>query len=273
MKKKLGICLSGGGARGAYQIAVLKVLQEAGILDDIHAISGSSVGSLNAVLLAMKDLTIAENLWLSMDKDSLFSEEQNFIKKMFKEGKAFVFKGYYNTQRFEELIDNTVQYDAVYNNDIYVSTSHVGDENVTIAELLSLNVRNMFDKENHTRYPLLRELTQEDIKKTLLASCAIPVFFKPVVINNETYYDGGVLDNTPITPLINAGCEEIIVIDLFRLKMKKTSDDKNITIHTITPSRSLSGILNFSNKQMHRRFEIGKKDAEKFIQKYKPEDH
>jgi NTE family protein len=265
--KKLGICLSGGGARGAYQIGVIKALKEAGFLDHVHAISGASVGSLNACLLAMDDINVAENLWLSMDKDSVFKEEQSFIKKLFHEGKEIVYKGYYNTKRFETMIENTIQYDAIYNNDIYVSISHVGDDEASLTELLSVNLRNMFDDVVHTKYVNLKTLDKDDIKKTLMASCAIPVIFKPVVINGETYYDGGVLDNRPIKPLLDAGCDEIILIDLFRFRFKK-KEEKKANVLTISPSRSLSGIMNFSNKQMHRRFELGEKDAKKFLESY-----
>ncbi|MFP4286980.1 MAG: patatin-like phospholipase family protein [Candidatus Izemoplasmataceae bacterium] len=266
--KKLGICLSGGGARGAYQIGVIKALKEAGLLENIHAISGASVGSLNACLLAMNDIEIAENLWLSMDKDSVFNEEQSFIKKLFSEGKDLVLHGYYNTKRFETMIENTIDYDAIYNHDIYISISHVGDDDASIGELLSINLRNLFDDVVHTRYVNLKTLDKEDIKKTLMASCAIPVIFKPVIIGHETFYDGGVLDNRPIKPLIDAGCEEIILIDLFRFRFKK-KEEKQVQVHTISPSRSLSGIMNFSNKHMKRRFEIGEKDAKKFIELYK----
>lgn len=266
--KKLGICFSGGGARGAYQIGVIKALKEAGLLDNIHAISGSSVGSLNACLFAMNDMKVAENLWLSMDKDAVFKEEQSFIKKLFKEGKELIYKGYYNTKRFETMIENTIVYDEIYKNDIYVSISHVGDDDASLSELLSINVRNLFDDVTHTRYVNLKTLSKEDIKKTLMASCAIPVIFKPVVINGETFYDGGVLDNRPIKPLLDAGCDEIILIDLFRFRFKK-KEERSAKVHTISPSRSLSGIMNFSNKHMQRRFELGRKDAMKFIDHYK----
>ena len=49
--KKIGIALSGGGARGAYQIGVWKALKEHGIDTKISAYAGASVGSLNAFLI------------------------------------------------------------------------------------------------------------------------------------------------------------------------------------------------------------------------------
>ncbi|TVP95855.1 MAG: patatin-like phospholipase family protein [Acholeplasmatales bacterium] len=268
MKRKLGVALSGGGARGAYQIGVLKTLQEAGMLDDLVAISGSSVGSLNAVLLAMKDLRIAENLWRNEPLDEIFVSDKNVFKRVFEDKLRLPFKGYYKTDKLEAIMDRTIDYDAIYASNVYVTTSHVGNQKVTLAELLSLNIRNMFDDIDHVRYTLLKELDRDTIKKTLMASCAIPVVFKPVVIDNETHYDGGVLDNTPCTPLINHGCTEIILIDLFRFRRKRQKLPHDITVHTIVPSKNLRGILDFRDKSIEHRFQTGIKDAEAFIKKH-----
>ena len=53
---KLGICLSGGGARGAYQIGALIALRDLGIFSDAIAFSGSSIGSINAIFAVCADI-------------------------------------------------------------------------------------------------------------------------------------------------------------------------------------------------------------------------
>lgn len=63
---KLGLVLSGGGAKGAYHVGVIKALQELNIRIDM--LSGASIGALNgAVLLSAKDqglgLAHLEQLW------------------------------------------------------------------------------------------------------------------------------------------------------------------------------------------------------------------
>ena len=62
--KSVGLCLSGGGARGAYEIGVWKALDEAKITNRIYAISGTSVGALNGALMASVSQAEAEKLWL-----------------------------------------------------------------------------------------------------------------------------------------------------------------------------------------------------------------
>jgi len=58
-----GLVLSGGGAKGAYEVGVWKALDDYGITEEIKVISGSSVGALNAALFASTDTKTAEALW------------------------------------------------------------------------------------------------------------------------------------------------------------------------------------------------------------------
>ena len=50
MQQKVGLVLSGGGAKGAYHVGVMQAIQEFGI--SIHQISGASIGALNGAVLA-----------------------------------------------------------------------------------------------------------------------------------------------------------------------------------------------------------------------------
>lgn len=63
--RRIGLVLSGGGAKGAYHIGCLKALRAAGI-DRFDAISGSSVGAINAVLYAAGQLDAAESTWRAL---------------------------------------------------------------------------------------------------------------------------------------------------------------------------------------------------------------
>ena len=54
MENKIGLALGGGGARGSYQIGILRAREEANILQDIHHISGTSIGSINTLMVMAK---------------------------------------------------------------------------------------------------------------------------------------------------------------------------------------------------------------------------
>ena len=60
---KLGLVLDGGGAKGAYQIGVWKAMREFGLERYVTAVSGTSVGGLNAALFVQRDFDLAYHIW------------------------------------------------------------------------------------------------------------------------------------------------------------------------------------------------------------------
>ncbi len=82
---KNGLVLGGGGARGAYQIGVWRALREEAW--PVHIVCGSSVGALNAALVAQGDYDLAAEIWLSLYTGAVLSmeldEEDAEYKKMF----------------------------------------------------------------------------------------------------------------------------------------------------------------------------------------------
>ncbi len=266
-KRRRGIALAGGGARGAYQIGALKALKEAGHLEDIHAVSGSSIGGVNACMLATDALEKAEEIWLSLDEKDLLKNRGNIIRRIFTEGVNLVKNGVYHTDHLQNWLDELIDYERLRERDVYVAVSHVGGAECNLFELMSLNVRDFFEKKGRIRYFNLRHLDEETIKKIIIASCAVPVFFRPVVIDENTYYDGGVLDNTPFKPLIEAGCEEIIVIDLFRVNFGRKKLVDGVPIYHFYPKRHLRGVLNFDSEQIKRRFALGYEETKERLEK------
>jgi predicted acylesterase/phospholipase RssA len=75
--KKIGLVLAGGGAKGAYQIGCWKALKELGIVFD--AIAGTSVGALNAALIAEGDLQKALTLWANISRQMIYRFKSNRV--------------------------------------------------------------------------------------------------------------------------------------------------------------------------------------------------
>ena len=75
---KLGLCLSGGGARGAYQIGACMALKETGILDKIEVFSGTSIGAANAALLATNKIETVKDIWFKMPEETIIKTEHLF---------------------------------------------------------------------------------------------------------------------------------------------------------------------------------------------------
>lgn len=273
--KKVGLALSGGGARGAYQIGVWKAFKEHGIDNEIDAYAGASVGSLNALLFAMDDYELAYDTWMNLEDRELFEASPKQLFKRLREEKFdFVNQGVYNTEKLKQLMDDTINYSLIQGKEVYLSTTLLGSDDGSFFDLIKMNFKHYIKHENRIEYTNITNLGEDKVKKIALASCAIPVAFSPITIGANSYYDGGILDNIPTEPLEEAGCDLIIVIDLFRFstsrfKLRKL-DEKVITIH---PHRSLRGILDFKDKYTKRRFELGYKDgldaAEEIIERIK----
>ncbi len=266
--KKIGLALAGGGARGAYQIGAWKALIELGVAKNISVYSGASVGSLNTVLIAKGDYETAYNTWMNLDKYSLFNMEKQIVKRLFKERMNFINRGVYNTKKLEKLMDEIIDYENIKDKEIYIATTYLGNEKGTFFELLRTNYKHFFKSESQIKYQLLRNLTEDEVRKTMLASCAIPIVFKPVTINHETFFDGGILDNIPYQPLIDAGCDVIIAIDLFKPTFFRKRNVTGVKLILIQPNKSLRGVLDFRNKYIERRLELGYIDTLETVSKY-----
>jgi NTE family protein len=264
---KFGIALAGGGARGAYQVGAWQALLETNTFDLFSVYSGASVGSINASLFAMGNFDLAKETWLSLEKDSLFHVESNLFKRLVHEKMNFFNKGIYDTTKLESMMEDTIDYDLLRQKDVYVATTYLGDNRDKFYDLIKTNYDHYLkNNENLIHYRNLKELNDNEIKLTILASCAIPIAFKPVTIDGKTFYDGGMLDNVPIAPLKEAGCDRILVIDLFRMNYKKYLEMPDPNIRYLNPKHDLYGILDFEPALIRRRFELGYNDMMRFIE-------
>ena len=118
--KGIGLVLAGGGGKGAYQVGVLKVLQEQGLLEDVTAISGASIGAVNAMLYSMNDMERMYQAWNEIDMDTVFDIDLNMLAE-----KRMYFSRNEMLAMFEKYIDmEKIKADF---RDIYVSISRLNE--------------------------------------------------------------------------------------------------------------------------------------------------
>ena len=221
---KFGLVLCGGGAKGAYQIGIWEYLITCGRAKNIGAISGASVGSLNALLIAQGDLEIAKKVWREATPDMIMMQD-----------------------RLQTLIEKSLYaWDAQKTDRIplYACISNVTD-------LPPLERRRLATPD----YVFLSDLSKEDCIKTVLASSAVPVIVQPHKIHGKSYIDGGIADNMPIRPLVLLGYKEILIVhldpknpveDFFFQNAVQDLDISGVTFRHIYPKRSHTPIDFFS---------------------------
>lgn len=176
-KYKVGVALSGGGARGFAHVGALKALDEAGIRPDI--LSGVSAGSAVALLYAAG----------VHPDDMLKIFRHTGFKKMvdFKLGHG----GLFSMDKFVALIMDAIA--PAKNLEDLAIPVRISATDLDLAETF------VFDK--------------GAIGPRLQASCSIPVIFEPVKIDGHYYVDGGVLQNLPART-IRDECETLIGINV-----------------------------------------------------------
>ncbi|MED3396734.1 MULTISPECIES: patatin-like phospholipase family protein [Bacillus cereus group] len=264
--QKVGLVLAGGGGKGAYHIGVWKALNEYGVSDNISAVSGTSVGALNASLFSQGDYRIAETIWSNIQPSQILSldvtrYEKNIISSIYlgsltapllKLIKKVSKIGVFSRSGMLEIIEQ-------YININYISNSTIPCY-ATCCEFGSLK---------ETYFPLKGE-SEKNIISILLATSALPIVFKPEKINGDYYVDGGLKDNIPIEPLYKEGYRNIIVVHCNPDEILSYDPYPDANIIEIVPSQSIGefvdGTLDFTRKGSLYRMKQGYEDAIRILQ-------
>jgi NTE family protein len=191
MARKLALVLSGGGAKGAFQVGVLdELITNRGIKADI--VVGTSTGALQALGVAQDDVPGMLAQWLAIRKDS------DVYKK-----------------RLLGALGGFLGGDAIYNaKPLRQTLERFADEAKLRASGIRLRV-GVCNLGTGT-FRAVDEQTPR-IQDWVYASCAMPVFFDPLETTDangvkEQWVDGGVRDVTPLGTALDLGAGAVLVI-------------------------------------------------------------
>ncbi len=186
---KIGITLSGGGARGIAHLGLLKALEEFGVKPSI--LSGTSAGAIAGAFYA-KGYSIGEILKI-IQKGNFFgptkllwNQKGLFSMKGFEE----IYKEHFPTNSFDEL-----------NFPLHIASTDI------------LNGK-------------IEYFSAGDLSAALMASSCVPVVFDPVKLNHSLFVDGGILNNFPIEPIIGK-CDKLIGIDVNSIRVEQAEIRKS----------------------------------------------
>ncbi len=258
MGEKWALTLAGGGGKGSYQLGVWEALREIQLEKNIMAVSGSSVGALNAALISLGEFDAAKTIWTSiMPKQFLDINFDTIIGPLDTLVKRTLTNGLCCRDGLIEIIEKYLKLDGL-------AASHI-PAYVCVARYNSDCIECLNEKPQ-AEYISLSEVTPEDAKKFLLASSAMPYIYPPEIIHGNVYRDGGLADNVPVFPMTSVGADKLIVV-------KIEPDDKVDTslyskfkeVVEIVPSREIGdlfdGTLEFNNKNVDFRILLGYYDT------------
>ncbi|PKK97350.1 MAG: hypothetical protein CVV58_01725 [Tenericutes bacterium HGW-Tenericutes-3] len=265
---KLGLCFTGGGAKGAYQIGAAQALKELGVLDKVEVYSGTSIGAANIAVLASSSIERTKEIWFNLPENPL-PRNESLLKQFSKEKLKMIDSGIYKMDTFEEVMMQDINHEVLKNKHVFVTVSEGGTDGKGIFELVKSTYKHYVKKDSKVLYLPLNELSKEECYKAVVASCSIPIIFPAVKNDDKKYYDGGVFDNIPIRPLIDAGCDEIIIIHLNKTRFFKLPKQKGIVFHEIKHEKGLGGVLDFSVEHAKKIFDYGYQDAMNYFKNLK----
>ncbi len=225
--------LSGGGARGAYEAGVLayiyqelpKDLLEKGA---IRVFSGTSVGAIHASYLAATahrprhDVGRLVDLWRSLRIERMLRLSPTDLLRLPRELLA-LFRA--DTQASGILVNSGHLRDVVTRNTPWGNIQR----NLKQGHLDALTVSATHIQSGHTTVfvdQAKKELPAWSRDRRVhprcvnigpahaLASAAIPILFPPVKIDGAYYSDGGLRQNTPLSPALRLGCNRVLVVGL-----------------------------------------------------------
>ena len=231
-RPKIGLVLSGGGAKGAAHIGVLKYIEEAGI--PIDYIAGTSMGSIVGGMYAL-GYTSDEILAIisQVDWDQLISNKVDRQKISYT--KKFESRSQLITIPFSIKTDQAELRSRSFKNSLPTGIIS-GDNLINLFNSLSVGYSDPIDF-NDLPIPFLciatnvingeaEVLNKGIFSKSLRASMAIPVLFDPIKINETLYADGGLVKNFPAEECRAMGADYVIGVSM---SPGLESDPRNLT--------------------------------------------
>lgn len=249
---KYGLVLAGGGARGAYQIGVMKALKELNI--EISAVCGTSIGAINGAMFVQGGFETAGKMWHRIrlkdivklpgdlgDNLLSISNLPELIKGMHSGG--------FDVSPLEKLLKRLIDEDKLRS-----SPMDFG--------LISISLT------NHKTVRIFKEdIPRGKIYEYLIAGASLPVF-KAKEIDGEKFIDGGAVDNMPMDMLIDRGVTDIIAVDVHGIGVKRDICSAGINVIEISCSKPEIGTMEFKKDGIEKSINTGYYDSMKVFGRY-----
>lgn len=227
----IALILSGGGARGAYEVGVLSYA-----LDHLHHLRrrqvqfdyvlGTSVGAINGCFLTahaeepVYGIRRLANLWSDIRVDEVLGfglpQVASLPRLLMGGGTSAV--GLFDVSPMARLVEREIDWRAITSalrqrklRALSVSATEVGTGKTVLFMQTAPGVKLPSVAPPRT---VIRHARVGPIHA--LASAAIPILFPPVRLGHHLYMDGGIRQNTPISPALRLGASHILVIGLSR---------------------------------------------------------
>jgi NTE family protein len=229
-RTRKALVLPGAGARGAYQIGVLKAV--ARLLPErepnpFQVICGTSAGAINAAVLAghaanfERAVADMEQVWANFAASQVYrSDDWTMLKTGLHWLTAAMFGGlgvrnptsFLDNAPLRELLLQSVRFDGIRR---AIEQGHLDAIAVTASAYATARSVTFFEgrpeQASWTRVRRIGRATRLNVDH-LMASSAVPFVFPPVQIAGEFYGDGSMRHRAPLSPAIHLGADRMLVV-------------------------------------------------------------
>ena len=229
---KTGLVLPGGGARGAFQVGVLKAIAEIlprGVPNPFPVISGTSAGAVNSVVLATRARNLRtaiaelERVWAHFRCHHVYKTDHFTMLRSSLHWMASLVLGGWLVGMPRSLLDNAPLRQLLQRNVHFprirdaIEAGHLEALAITAAGYASARSTTFFEAspgtsgwERTRRIGVNTELGLDN----LMASIAVPYVFPPTLVGDEFFGDGAMRQATPLSPAVHLGADRILVIGI-----------------------------------------------------------
>ncbi|WP_420591363.1 patatin-like phospholipase family protein [Bacterioplanoides sp.] len=258
--QKTGLILSGGGARAAYQVGVLKAIHKIlprGHYNPFDVISGTSAGAINGIALASYaenyriGIRHLERIWANFECNQIYRTDFGgvtgtlgrlirslVIGRRFKHDPVSLL----DNAPLRELLLEVIRFDniqsAIDNGALHAIA--INCSGLESGESVSF-FQGHYSITNWQRERRIGSRARLNIDH-LMASSAIPMIFPSIKINREYFADGAVRQLAPLSPALHLGAEKIMVIGVSGVAHKR-KEHRQQSVYP-TPAKIMGHMLN-----------------------------
>ena len=225
---RAGLILTGGGARAAYQVGVLKALSQIHPRPDwpFPIIVGTSAGAVAASILAgnvvrwHQSVSEIEKVWANFrvhqvfrsDAGAMFKAGGRWMGSLLTGGAMGPPKSLLDNSPLRELLSRVTDFDAVRTN---VASGHLRALALCATSYYTARSVSFFEAETTVSEWSRAQRHGERVPLNLdylMASLGIPFLFPPICLQGEFFGDGAMRQTAPLSPAIHLGADRLLVV-------------------------------------------------------------
>jgi len=230
---KLGLVLSGGGSRAAYQAGVLKGLVEIKPDIKIPILTGLSAGAINVAFLAGEAASMPRaihrlcKLWSELRTDQVFRSDfatlmMTGIRLIMDLSLGGIYRhtassSLLKTDPLERLLSEVIQFENIPKN---LELGNIEAVSVAATDYGNTESVSFFSSRDHSAMPWTRKRRRSESVNLgvehIMASSALPILFPPIRVRDSYFGDGVLRNTTPLSPAVHLGAEKLLIVGVRR---------------------------------------------------------